>query len=86
MKKGFSSLVGMPEFEQVFEENLAFEIKALFSDHNGPNLRNEVSHWDNQLPEMPICRIGICLVVKSQDHVQNTLSNIPTSRSNLEFK
>ena len=43
-EKGLSSLVEAPEFEQIFAEDLAFEIKALFCDHLGPNLRNNVSH------------------------------------------
>ena len=43
-EKGLSSLVESPEFEQSFGESLAFEIKAIFCDHSGPNLRNNVSH------------------------------------------
>ena len=43
-EKGLSSLVESPEFEQSFGDDLAFEIKALFCDHSGPNLRNNVSH------------------------------------------
>ena len=43
-EKGLSSLVEFPEFEQRFGEDLAFEIKALFCDHSGANLRNNVSH------------------------------------------
>ena len=43
-EKGLSSLVEAPEFEEIFGEDLAFEIKSLFSDHLGPNLRNNVSH------------------------------------------
>ena len=43
-EKGLSSLVETPEFEQTFGEDLAFEIRALFCDHSGANLRNNVSH------------------------------------------
>ena len=43
-EKGLSSLVESPEFAQSFGEDLAFEIKALFCDHSGPNLRNNVAH------------------------------------------
>ena len=43
-EKGLSSLVEAPEFEQIFGQDLAFEIKALFCDHSGANLRNNVSH------------------------------------------
>ena len=43
-EKALSSLVEAPEFEEIFGEDLAFEIKSLFSDHLGPNLRNNVSH------------------------------------------
>ena len=43
-EKGLSSLVESPGFEQVFPKDLAFEIRALFCDHLGANLRNNVSH------------------------------------------
>ena len=43
-EKGLSRLVESPEFEQSFGEDVAFEVKALFCDHSGPNLRNNVSH------------------------------------------
>ena len=43
-EKGLSNLVEAPEFEQIFGEDLAFEIKALFCSHFGSNLRNNVSH------------------------------------------
>ena len=43
-EKGLSSLMEAPEFEEIFGEDLTFEIKALFSDHSGPNLRNKVAH------------------------------------------
>jgi hypothetical protein len=34
----------LPEAEKVFGEDLNFEIKALFCDPFGPNLRNELAH------------------------------------------
>ena len=43
-EKGLGSLVEAPEFDQIFGEDLAFEIKALFCDHFGANLKNNVSH------------------------------------------
>ena len=43
-EKGLSSLVENPEFEEIFGEDLAFEIRALFCEHSGANLRNNVSH------------------------------------------
>lgn len=41
---GLSMLIDRPETESVFGKNLTFEIKALFADPLGPNLRNEVAH------------------------------------------
>ena len=43
-EKGMNALVKAPEFEQIFGEDLALEIKALFCDRFGANLRNNVSH------------------------------------------
>ena len=41
---GLSSLMDLPEVSKVFGENLAFELRAVFSDACGPNLRNQVAH------------------------------------------
>ncbi len=41
---GLSSLMDYPETEQIFGSNLAFELRALFCDPFGPNLRNELAH------------------------------------------
>jgi hypothetical protein len=41
---GLSALMEMPEIEKAFDENLAFELRALFCDPSGPNLRNELAH------------------------------------------
>lgn len=41
---GLSSLMDTPEAEKVFGPDVGFEIKALFCDPFGPNLRNELSH------------------------------------------
>jgi hypothetical protein len=43
-ENGFSSLIEIPEVKQIFGEDLAFELKALFCDAFGPNLRNELAH------------------------------------------
>lgn len=43
-ENGLSSLMDMPESEKIFGEDLAFEIRALFCDPFGPNLRNELAH------------------------------------------
>jgi hypothetical protein len=34
----------LPEIETIFGKDLSFEIKALFCDPFGPNLRNELAH------------------------------------------
>ena len=41
---GLSALMELPEVEKIFGEDIAFEIKALFCDPLGPNLRNELAH------------------------------------------
>lgn len=41
---GLSSLMELSETEEIFGENLRFELRALFCDSLGPNLRNEVAH------------------------------------------
>lgn len=43
-ENGLSTLMGLAEAEAVFGKDLSFEIKALFCDALGPNLRNEVAH------------------------------------------
>lgn len=43
-ENGLSTLVDMPEVAQIFGEDLAFELKALFCDAFGANLRNELAH------------------------------------------
>lgn len=43
-ENGLSTLMELPEANQVFGENLAFEIRALFCGPFGPNLRNVLSH------------------------------------------
>ena len=34
----------LPEVTQIFGEDLSFELKALYCDVFGPNLRNELAH------------------------------------------
>ena len=41
---GFSNLVEKEKFEDIFGKDLSFELKALFCDGAGPNLRNKVAH------------------------------------------
>lgn len=41
---GLSTLVTKDGFEKIFGKDLGFEIKALFCDGAGPNLRNNVAH------------------------------------------
>lgn len=41
---GLSSLMQKPEVSQLFDENTIFEIKALFTENIGFNLRNNVAH------------------------------------------
>lgn len=41
---GLSSLVTKGKMIPVFGENLTFEIRAVFCDASGPNLRNELAH------------------------------------------
>ena len=43
-ENGLDTLVDLPEMGNVFGEDLAFEIHALFCDHLGPNFRNDVAH------------------------------------------
>lgn len=43
-ENGLSTLMDLPEIETIFGKDLAFEIKALFCDALGPNLRNELAH------------------------------------------
>ena len=43
-EKSLSSLMDLPQAEEIFGEDLSFEIKALFCDPFGPNLRNELAH------------------------------------------
>lgn len=41
---GLSTLVDKDGFETIFGKDLGFEIKVLFCDASGPNLRNNVAH------------------------------------------
>jgi hypothetical protein len=43
-ENGLSALMEPPEVTQIFGEDLSFELKALFCDPFGPNLRNELAH------------------------------------------
>jgi Domain of unknown function (DUF4209) len=41
---GLSALMDIPEAREVFGDDLTFELKAIFCDPVGPNLRNNVAH------------------------------------------
>ena len=43
-ENGLSWLMELPKAEEIFGEDLSFEIKALFCDPSGPNLRNNLAH------------------------------------------
>jgi len=43
-ENGLSKLMALPEVTKVFGEDLVFELRALFCDAFGPNLRNECAH------------------------------------------
>lgn len=43
-ENGMSTLMDLPETESVFGPDLAFELRTLFCDAFGPNLRNELAH------------------------------------------
>ena len=43
-ENGLSALMEMDEAKTIFGEDLVFEIRAIFCDPFGPNLRNEISH------------------------------------------
>ena len=43
-ENGLSSLMDLPQTEEIFGEDLSFEIRALFCDPFGPNLWNNLAH------------------------------------------
>ena len=43
-ENGLSTLIDLPEVKEIFGEDIAFELKALFCSKFGANLRNEVAH------------------------------------------
>ena len=43
-EKGLSNLVKEKQLAQLFEPDFVFELKAIFCDHAGPNVRNVVAH------------------------------------------
>ncbi len=43
-EKGLSNLVKEKQLAQLFEPDFVFELKAMFCDHAGPNVRNVVAH------------------------------------------
>jgi len=43
-ENGLSTLLDLPEAEKVFGKDVLFEMRSVFADALGPNLRNEVAH------------------------------------------
>lgn len=43
-ENGLSTLMELPEADEVFGKDLTFELRSLFCDAFGPNLRNELAH------------------------------------------
>ncbi|AUD78629.1 DUF4209 domain-containing protein [Kangiella profundi] len=43
-ENGLSTLMDNPKVEDIFGKDLSFELKAIFCDPFGPNLRNELAH------------------------------------------
>lgn len=43
-EKGLSTLMNMDEAKSLFDESLLFEIKCIFTDSQGFNLRNDIAH------------------------------------------
>jgi hypothetical protein len=43
-ENGMTTLMDHPNAEKVFGKNMTFELRALFCDPSGPNLRNEFAH------------------------------------------
>lgn len=43
-ENGLSTLMDIPKVEDIFGKDLSFELKAIFCDPFGPNLRNELAH------------------------------------------
>ena len=43
-ENGLSTLIDLPQTKAIFGEDLTYEIKALFCDPMGPNLRNNIAH------------------------------------------
>ena len=49
-EKGLSALMDFPEIMDVLGEDIYFELKSMFTDALGGNLRNEVAHGLLELP------------------------------------
>ena len=43
-ENGLSALIDLPQTKVIFGEDLTYEIKTLFCDQMGPNLRNNIAH------------------------------------------
>lgn len=73
-ENGLSSLMDLPEVAQVFGPDLAFEIKSIFTESLGFNLRNQVAHGllsDNSSSSLPAVYawwMVIRLIIRSITH------------------
>ena len=89
-EKGLSALVESAEFQQIFGEDIAFEIEALLSSHFGANLKNNVSHGlltyqqCNSVESIYAWWLGLKIVFKTywgayQRHMTNPDSTDPAN-------
>ena len=80
-EKAMGSLIQEPKANEVFGEDLAFELNSLFCDPAGPNLRNKVAHGllDEGQFDSPYAIyawwLGLRLVVNTWWSVSNTTQN-----------
>lgn len=76
-EKDLKQLMAMPEFEQIFGSDIAFDMRGILIDHFGHNLRNRLAH--GLLPEggfyqpaseylwwltIHLCWLGFCVIEK----------------------
>ena len=78
---GLSSLLEISEVQNIFGNNLTFELKALYTDPFGPNLRNEMAHGLLEYDEaqsvsaMYAWWFFLRLVIRTYFHWANTTSD-----------
>ena len=64
-ENGLSALIDLPETTAIFREDHTYEIKALFCDHIGPNLRNNIAHGLLNDQEAHSVNAIYCLVART---------------------